>query len=234
MGRRSTRSIAVAAALVLIAGCGSADSAGPAGSGTLPAPLEILDLPAPSTDGGLPLDEAIASRRSHRDFAPDPLSTAELSQLLWAAQGITQRGGAGRASPSAGGTYPLELFVVAGDGVSHYLPDGHRLEVLGGADLREPLGEAAVGQQHVADAAAVIVMAAIFSRTEERYGERAERYVHMEAGHAAQNVLLEAVSLGLGAVPVGAFGDDDVAELLGLPADHEPLYLIAVGRRSGG
>ncbi len=179
--------------------------------------------------GVVSLEEVLAARRSERDFTPEPLDLDDLSHLLWSAQGITEPDGNGRAAPSAGGTYPLELYVVDHLGLYHYLPAGHSLEVLGEDDLRPALAEAALGQQHVADAPAVVVITAVFARTEERYGERAERYVYLEAGHAAQNVLLQAVALDLGAVPVGAFHDEDVRRLLGLPADHIPLYLIPVG-----
>jgi SagB-type dehydrogenase family enzyme len=175
------------------------------------------------------LEEAIAARRSLRGFSAEALGLQDLSQLLWSAQGITEVGGRGRAAPSAGGTYPLELYLVSSMGLHHYLPSTHSLEVLGAEDLRRDLAEAALGQQHVADAAAVVVITAVFARTEERYGQRAERYVVLEAGHAAQNLLLQAVAMDLGAVPVGAFRDEEVSALLGLPPDHAPLYLIAVG-----
>jgi SagB-type dehydrogenase family enzyme len=196
--------------------------------------LAARDLPPPQTAGPVSLEEAIAGRRSQRSYTGEGLSDNDLGQLLWSAQGITQDGGAGRAAPSAGGTYPLELYVVSPDGVFHYIPAGHRLEQSATQDLRAPLNEAAVGQQHVAEAAAVIVIGAVFERTEQRYGDRAERYVILEAGHAAQNVLLQAVALDLAAVPVGAFGDDEVRRLLGLPADVVPLYLIPVGHPSAG
>jgi SagB-type dehydrogenase family enzyme len=123
--------------------------------------------------------------------------------------------------------------VVSADGLFHYVADGHLLEQLAGDDLREPLAEAALGQGHVAAGAAVIVMTAVFERTEGRYGDRAERYVKLEAGHAAQNLLLQAVALDLSAVPVGAFGDAEVQALLGLPNDQVPLYLIPVGHPAG-
>jgi SagB-type dehydrogenase family enzyme len=193
------------------------------------APLEIVHLPAPSSIGELSLEEALEGRRSLREYTRDPVAIDDLSQLLWAAQGLTQPEGRGRTAPSAGGTYPLELYVVTPDALHHYVPEGHLLETVSVGDLRGPLAEAALGQTHVADAPAVVVVTAVYARTEERYGDRAERYVQLEAGHAAQNLLLQAVALDLGAVPVGAFRDDEVVELLGLPADHAPLYLIPVG-----
>ena len=201
------------------------------GSESSPTPTEIMEaieLPAPSLDSDEALEAALASRRSVRTFTADPLDLNELSQLLWAAQGITSEQGA-RTAPSAGGLYPLELFVVAGDGLYHYLPEQHSLERLGTSDLRDLLSEAALGQEAVADGAAVFVITAVYSRTEAKYEDRAERYVHLEAGHAAENLLLQATALGLGAVPIGAFRDSEVQDVLALPADHAPLYLIPVG-----
>lgn len=213
-------------------GCGDG-AAAPATTATA-VPIATIDLPEPRPTGPLSLEEAIAGRRSLRDYTEELLTRQDLSQLLWAAQGLTEQGGRGRAAPSAGGTYPLELYVVSPDGLFHYVADGHLLEQLSGDDLRRPLAEAALGQEHVAEGAAVFVMAAVFERTAQRYGDRAERYVKLEAGHAAQNILLQAVALELGAVPVGAFGDEQVQELLGLPADQIPLYVIPVGHPSGG
>lgn len=187
-----------------------------------------VELPAPRTDGPMSLERALAERRSVRDFTDERLTLEELAQLLWAAQGITADWG-GRTAPSAGALYPLEVYAVTPGGLYHYLPDGHRADVLRADDLRRPLAAAALGQSAVAEAPAVLVIAAAFRRTEVKYGERAERYVHLEAGHAAQNVLLQAVALGLGGVPIGAFSDREVQRVLGLPADHEPLYLIPVG-----
>jgi SagB-type dehydrogenase family enzyme len=214
---------------LISSGCGSDGDPVPtiAAHGS-PAPATIA-MPAPHRSGPLSLEEALAARRSVRDFSTELLTLDALSQLLWSAQGITGAGGRGRAAPSAGGTYPLELYVVSPTGSYHYLPSDHSLEVLAERDLRPALAEAALDQQYVANAPAVVVIAAVFARTEERYGERAERYVHLEAGHAAQNILLQAVALDLGAVPVGAFHDEEVRALLDLPADHVPLYLIPVG-----
>jgi len=224
--------LAMVAALTLIcSGCGSSDdasSATTADRGPLASAITIA-LPAPRVAGLVSLEEVLAARRSTRVYSAELLTLDDLSQLLWSAQGITEAGGGGRAAPSAGGTYPLELYVVNHLGLYHYLPAGHSLEVLGEEDLRSALAEAALGQQYVSDAPAVVVIAAVFARTEERYGERAERYVHLEAGHAAQNILLQAVALDLGAVPVGAFRDEEVRALLNLPADHVPLYLIPLG-----
>jgi SagB-type dehydrogenase family enzyme len=176
----------------------------------------------------MPLEEAIASRRSVREFTDKPLSESEISQLLWAAQGITDERGL-RAAPSAGALYPLEVYVALPEGTYHYLPRSHTIQLISERDLREDVWEAGLKQDALRQAPAVFVFAAVYQRTEAKYGDRAQRYVRMEAGHAAQNLLLQAVALGLGAVPIGAFYDDQVQASLGLPADHRVLYLIPVG-----
>jgi SagB-type dehydrogenase family enzyme len=192
-------------------------------------PGEVLVLPAPQREGKMPLEEAIARRRSVREFKQQPLADRELSQLLWVTQGITHREGY-RAAPSAGALYPLELYVVVPKGFYHYEPDTHRLARRSPRDLRGALAHAALDQTAVSEAPAVFVITAAYERTARKYGPaRTPRYVHMEAGHAAQNLLLEAVALGLGGVPVGAFHDEQVQAVLGLPAEHKPLYLIPVG-----
>jgi SagB-type dehydrogenase family enzyme len=154
----------------------------------------------------------------------------ELGQLLWALQGITSERGF-RTAPSAGALYPLEVYIATADGHFHYDPEGHRLLETSNQDVRQALYEAALHQEPVRQAPVVFIVAAVYERTEQKYGpERSPRYVHLEAGHAAQNLLLEAVALGLGAVPIGAFQDEQIQEVLGLPIDHQPLYLIPVGR----
>lgn len=189
----------------------------------------VTALPVPSSEGPLTLEEAFLKRRSVREFSPEPLSTSEISQLLWAAQGITNPRGF-RTAPSAGALYPLELYVVIEGGVFHYDPHAHSLAIVSSGDLRSDLHRVSLWQDAILNAPMVLVVTAVYSRTEAKYGRaRSPRYVHLEAGHAAQNALLQAVSLGLGAVPIGAFEDSRVQEVLGLPADHEPLYLIPIG-----
>lgn len=193
----------------------------------------VLELPAPATRGRVSLEEALASRRSVREFDPEPLDPPRLSQLLWAAQGITDPGGL-RTAPSAGALYPLEVYVVSAAGLRHYEPQGHRLRRLDARDLRGALARAALGQECVARAPAVFVIAGVRARTEAKYGARSGRYLDMEAGHAAQNLLLQAVTLGLGGVPVGAFDDEAVRATLGLPRGHQPLYLVPIGTPTHG
>lgn len=171
----------------------------------------------------------LAQRRSVREFSDQQLTLEELGQLLWAAQGITHPAGY-RTAPSAGALYPLEVYVITGEGIYHYEPEGHLLFLHKRGDFRPSLHRAALQQSPVLRALAVFLIAAVYDRTEAKYGkERSPRYVHLEAGHAAENLLLQAVALDLGAVPIGAFIDDEVQEVLSLPEDHQPLYLIPVG-----
>lgn len=190
--------------------------------------VRIVELPPPRTDGDASLEEALLGRRSVRAFTSEALDLSEISQLLWAAQGVTAEWG-GRTAPSAGALYPLEVYVATTDGLFHYLPEGHRAERLSEVDLRAGLARAAHEQTAVRDAPAVFAIAAVYGRTTVKYGDRGERYVHLEAGHIAQNLLLQAGALGLGGVPVGAFSDDAVGDVLHLPSDQTPLYLVPVG-----
>ncbi|EEA04410.1 nitroreductase [Burkholderia sp. H160] len=185
-------------------------------------------LPKPKLTGTVSLEEAIERRRSVRRFGPDPLPVETVSQLLWAGQGIT---GADRfrAAPSAGALYPLELYVVTPAEVMHYLPQGHRAETRTSPDLRPKLQALAVDQASVGSAPALIVIAADAGRLSQRYGARAKPYTDHEVGHAAQNILLQAVVLGLVAVPVAAVDGPPAARTLALPAGQTVVYLIPVG-----
>ena len=210
-----------------------ANFAATAGGGTGSAAHGVSLHPSPTTVA-MSLEEALGQRRSVREFAVGGLTLAEISRLVWAAQGITAS--ERRTTPSAGATYPLEMYLAVSDtenlsaGVYHYRPGRHRLELVTGGDIRQPLAIAAGDQKWVSRAAMVVVFAALFERTAIRYGKRGERYVHMEAGHAAQNLLLQAAAMGLGATPVGAFSDAEVSRLLHLPAGEAPLYIIPIGR----
>ena len=193
-----------------------------------------IPLPAAGSGQAMSIEEALEQRRSIREFSREGIVLEDVSELLWAAQGITSRRGY-RAAPSAGGLYPLELYVVAGDveglspGVYRYRPKKHDLVLVASGDQRKPLASAALGQGWVRQAPAVLVITAVYERTMAKYGQRGRRYVHMEVGHAAQNVYLQATSRGLGTVMVGAFNDEEVQRVLDLPADHEPLGLMPVG-----
>jgi SagB-type dehydrogenase family enzyme len=205
-----------------------------AGSASASEDAEIA-LPKPRLDGEVPVERALQSRRSLRKFAPEPLSLAAASQLLWAAQGITDRKGL-RTAPSAGALYPLEILLVAGNlsgvraGVYRYDPEGHRLLRVLDGDRREHVAEAALDQDWIAEAPAILVIAAVYERTARKYKRRSQRYVHIEAGHAAQNIYLQATALGLGTTMVGAFHDDELARAVGLKRDEEPIGLLPVGK----
>jgi len=192
-------------------------------------------LPEPNLKGSVSVEEALSGRRSRREYRNEPLTLQELSQLLWSAQGVTAKGGK-KTTPSAGATYPLEVYAVVGDvegiepGVYRYIPKGHGIEQTIKGDLRPELSERALSQSMITDAPVTLVFTAVYSRTTGRYGDRGIMYVHMEAGHAGQNVYLQAEALGLGTVAVGAFNPKAVAELLRLPEDEEPLYIFPVGR----
>lgn len=193
--------------------------------------MNTITLPSPRLQGELSLEAVLAARRSVRAFRPEPLTMAEIGQLLWAAQGVTGERPVLRAAPSAGACCPLELYLCRADGVWHYEPVVHRLTGHLEEDVREALAAAAWGQKFIAQAPAVFVVSAVFGRTTTRYGERGRlRYVPMDAGHAAENLLLQAAALGLGSVTIGAFDDTAVARVLHLPVDQEPLYLLPVGR----
>jgi len=195
-------------------------------------------LPPPNQKGGMSLEEAIARRRSIRRFTPQPISQSQLSQILWAAQGTTDDSWKYRAVPSAGATYPLEIFVVCGsncieeidDGVYHYNPDSHSLTRHHKGDMRLELAGAALDQEFIYEAPVDIVICAVYERTAMRYGARGERYVHMEVGHAGQNIYLEAAALGLATVAIGAFYDEQVREVLRLDKQYKPLYIMPVGK----
>ncbi len=202
---------------------------------------ELITLPEPDTKGSTFLEQTIASRRSRRDFLPRQLSFEQISQLAWAACGLAAQGQSKKSKyrtvPSAGATYPLELFIVTGDplrrtaanGLFHYLQARHALENLVDEDIRSALASAAWGQGFIAVAPLTMVFIADFERTTGRYGQRGIRYVYMEAGHAAQNVQLQAEALGLGSVAVGAFDDAAVSRVLQLPDCLEPIYMVTVG-----
>lgn len=199
-------------------------------------------LPLPRRLSSMTVDEAILLRRSIREYKAEPLTVDQLSMLLWAAQGITEPRYRFRAAPSAGATYPLELYVVIGDGGvkvgnGEYLPAGiykydvmkHALIPIKKGDYREELYRAALRQKWVRDAPINIVVCAVYERTTKVYGERGYRYVYMEVGHVGENVYLMATALHLGTVVIGAFYDDQVAKIVGAKPNEHPLYIIPVG-----
>jgi len=204
-----------------------------------PLPLEDgvrVKLMEPRRDGDVSIERTLQNRRSTREYTGEPLTLQEVSQLLWAAQGITDPRGF-RTAPSAGALYPLEVYLVVGDvqnleeGVYRYEPLEHELVKVLDGEKRAELSRAALGQAWVKEAAIDIVFAGVYERTTVKYGERGVRYVHMEVGHAAQNLCLQATAMDLGIVTVGAFYDEQVKEVMNLPENEQPLYIVPIGRK---
>ena len=197
-------------------------------------PPGIYILPVPQTDGTISVEEALYNRRSRRHFQDRALTTEQVSQILWAAYGITSDRGF-RTAPSAGALYPLEIYIVIGNvegiapGVYLYIAEEHKIIRVIYGDIREELAQAALGQRSVSDAPAILAYSAVFERMIPRYGERGIMYTHIEVGHSGQNVYLQAEALGLGTVAVGAFIDYLVGELLNLSEYETPLYLMPFG-----
>jgi SagB-type dehydrogenase family enzyme len=221
-----TPALSTTLGLLLLAMVGTA-----VGQGT----ADTVMLPEPRYRSHVSVEEALRDRRSVRNYSPDSLTLADIAQLLWSAQGVSD-GRYRRTAPSAGALYPLELYLVVGNvealpaGIYQYRPAEHALSRIVAGDKRDGLARAALRQTWVRDAPAVIVMTAVYERSTRKYGDRGQRYVHMEAGHAAQNIYLQAVPLGLGTVTVGAFSDGKVKQILDLPENEAPLYLMPVGR----
>jgi SagB-type dehydrogenase family enzyme len=198
-------------------------------------PASEITLPSPRYISNTSVEHAIRFRRSIRDYTNTPLSLDQVSQLLWAGQGITQ--GIKRAAPSAGATYPLILYLVVGEhgvpelspGIYQYIPKSHSLALVKEGDYKEKIASACLDQTFIQTAPVIIVIAAEYERTTARYGERGIRYVHMEAGHVGENIYLQAIALELGTVAVGAFLDVDLAQVLRLPEEQDPIYVMPVG-----
>jgi len=191
--------------------------------------MKVINLPVPDLKGKISLEETIANRRSKREYLKRNLTLEQISQLLWAAQGVTEKRRGYRAAPSAGATYPLETYAVTAEGLYRYVPQFHKLELIKEGNLRDSLTRAAWGQSFISEVPLSIVLTAVYSRTTNTYGQRGIQYVHIEVGHVAENIHLQAVALGLGSVPVGAFSDEAVKKVLGLDRDEQPLYIIPVG-----
>jgi len=196
---------------------------------------EYISLPAPEFDGGIPLYKAIYLRRSERNFRADPLSLSQIAQLVFSAQGKNHR--KYRVIPSAGATFPLDVYLLFSEGgvhgveagIYHYIVDDHVLFKHRVGDYRARLYEAGLKQPCILKAPVNFVLTGEFSRTRRIYGDRAVQYVNQEIGHAGQNISLVAISLGLGSVMVGAFKDDEVIRVLNCPSSYTPLYIIPVG-----
>jgi SagB-type dehydrogenase family enzyme len=233
------RKLAAGLMLLSASALSSAQSWAPAMPAATPDGAAELALPPPSLQGRLSLEAALSQRRSLRSFATEPLTVGEVGQLLWAAQGVSGALGQ-RTAPSAGATYPLVLYLVAGHvegvprGVHRYLPHGHRLVALAHTDVRGAVARAAHGQSWIGGAPAMVVIAAQPARTVARYGAHADRYVAIEAGAAAQNLMLQAVALGLGSTLVGAFDEAALHRSMLLAADERPQAIVPLGRHREG
>lgn len=196
---------------------------------------EDIKLPKPKTSGKISIEETLNNRRTIRHYSKKPMDINELSQLLWAAQGITSKEGL-RTAPSAGALYPLEIFIVVGNvynlenGTYKYNPSKHSIKKLSSGDNRKLLADAALGQEQINSAAAIIIITALPERTTWKYGERGKRYVQIEVGHSAQNVMLQAEALEIGVCPIGAFQDEKVKKVLGL-TNEEPFYILTLGKK---
>lgn len=190
---------------------------------------DTISLPEVPSTGTVSVEEAIWRRRSIRQYAPEVPTSDAVSRLLWAAQGVTEPVFGLRSAPSAGATYPLEVFLATSGYLARYEPVKHCLVITMRKDIRKELSGAALSQKCIAQAPLVFIFAADVSRTAARYGDRAERYVHIEVGCASENLMLEAAALGLGSVAVGAYHDDKVSKVLELPEDWEPYLIVPVG-----
>ena len=200
--------------------------------------MKKITLPEPRYDSKVSIEMTLLKRRSVRSYKTDPLTIAEISQLLWSAQGLTAS--RYRTAPSAGALYPLEVYVAAGNvsgldaGLYKYYPHNHQIAMTITGDKRPELCRAGLNQGSIRSASAVMIFCAVFERVTGSYGKRGIQYVHMEAGHAIQNACLQAISLGLGSVIIGAFNDDDVKSIMHLEHGEQPLLMLPVGKHRDG
>ena len=194
-------------------------------------------LPKPSLDGKVSVEKAVKERRTIRDFKGQSLSLTQLSQLLWAAQGVTDPKEGKRAAPSGGALYPLDIYVIIGrngverieEGIYHYLPEGHSISRISQGDRRKEVASASLWQMWMARAPVIFIITAEYKRITGKYGERGIRYALIEVGHVGQNLFLQAEALGLGTGIVGAFNDNDLLKITGIVPKHEPILIMPVG-----
>jgi SagB-type dehydrogenase family enzyme len=203
---------------------------------------EKITLPKPAFSGKLSVEAAMSKKKSVRNFKPGKLTKAQISQLLWAAYGNSEAdattGATRKVIPSAGGLYPLEIFLLTGQdtveglpaGIYRYLPNENSLQLFSQGDSRNLMAHAALGQVFLAQAQAILVISAVFETTRARYRERGDRYVFMEAGNSNQNIYLQAEALGLSVATVGAFNDAQVSAVMKVPNNFTPLLLMPIGK----
>jgi SagB-type dehydrogenase family enzyme len=197
---------------------------------------DVIQLPPPSYTGTITIEEALNKRRSIRDYSEKPLTISEISQVLWAAQGITEETYGLRTAPSAGALYPLKIYIAVSNvkdlapGLFKYKPQNNTLMKISDGDKRLDISNAALKQDAIENSSAIILITAVVERTSVKYGSRAERYVHIEVGAVGQNIYLQSVSFGLGTVMIGAFKDDDLKTVLCLPAEEQPVAIMPLGK----
>jgi SagB-type dehydrogenase family enzyme len=193
--------------------------------------MKEIKLPPAKATGQMPLEEAIQKRKSVRKYSAKELTSEQVAQILWAANGANPRTKSfvARNVPSAGGVFPMAVYLLDKNGLYRYQPLTHSLALIKEGDKRKELAEAALGHGFIEKVPVNLVITADVAKCAQRYGDRAQRYTDIEAGHIGQNVSLQAVALGLGTVMVGAFNDEAVKEVLALPANEAPLYIIPVG-----
>jgi len=197
---------------------------------------EIIQLPVPSIDSKTSVEKALLQRRSVRSYKSDPLTISDISQILWAAQGLTEKNYGLRTAPSAGALYPLEIYIAASNvdelksGLYHYNPKDHTLKKISGGDKRIEVSNASLQQDAIENSSAIIIITAVVKRTSVKYGNRAERYVNIEVGAVGQNIYLQSVSLGLGTVMIGAFKDEALKKVLGFAENENPFAIMPLGK----
>jgi len=193
-----------------------------------PAAQKIIQLTKPNLTGTVSFEEALAKRRSVRLFANKPLEPEQISQLAWAGQGITETQRGLRTAPSAGETYPIDLYFATPEGLFVYRPAEHSLEQTSDQDIRGGLA-AAASMESVATAGCNIIVAGSLRKLTSQFRNKAKTYMLLEAGHIAQNIQLQAVCLDLGSVTIGGFNSKDVSRTCRLTRGLEPIYIISVG-----
>jgi SagB-type dehydrogenase family enzyme len=192
--------------------------------------MENIKLPAPKYDGSVSVEKALLERRSIRTYKDEPLTLADVSQILWAAQGITDPKTGHRTAPSARALYLLEVYLISGKvtglpmGLYQYQPQGHELVKITEGDIKSKLFQG-VNQAPIKNAPAVLVFSGLSERSTN------SNWMYLEAGHAAQNVYLQAIPLKLGTVVMGGFKDEDVRKALNLPPNEQPIYIMPIGKK---
>ena len=214
------------------------------GTATAETDKNLIKLPTPSFMGNMSVEEAIYKRKTVRSFGKKPLTLSQVSQLLWVANGTIPKdavtGATSKVTPSAGGLYPLEVFLVVGKdgvkdvpaGVYQYIPRTNSMKLLVEGDKRNSVAKAALYQGFLALAPVNVIVGAVFGRTTYKYGGRGHQYVFMEAGSANQNVCLQAEALGLSVATVGAFEEKPLSKALKLPDSVRPIVIMGIGHKA--